>query len=253
MITVSIIGSGNLAHHLIQTFEAHKNIVLQEVFARNKTNIIAKIDKAKITSDLNNLKEVDVYIIAISDDYIADVSSQFSFENKLVVHTSGGVSISVLSDKNRKGIFYPLQSFSKNKNISFENIPICIEAENETDAKLLTALAQLISKSVYQVSSLQRKALHVAAVFANNFVNYLYQQAYEICQDNEISFEILKPLIQETAQKVIHLTPEEAQTGPAKRGNTKLIKSHEDFLSNTKQLIIYKTLTQSILEHAKKL
>ncbi len=253
MITVSIIGSGNLAHHLIQTFEAHENIVLQQVFARNKTNVIAKINRANITSDLSTLTAADVYIMAVSDDCIADVSNRFSFKNKLVVHTSGGVSMAVLNDKNRKGVFYPLQSFSKNKAISFENIPICIEAENETDAKLLTTLAQSISKSVYQVSSLQRKSLHIAAVFANNFVNHLYQQAYEICQHNEISFEILKPLIQETAQKIIHLTPQEAQTGPAKRGNTKLIKSHEDFLKDPKQLIIYKTLTQSILEHAKKL
>ena len=253
MTKVSIIGSGNVAQHLIQAFQLNSQIELVQVFARNKKSVAHLLDSDAITSDYYQLQVADVYIIAVSDDAIAKVSSQLPFENQLVVHTSGTVDLDTLDEKNRKGVFYPLQTFSKNKAVDFKTIPLCLEAENETDLKLLQKVADCISESLYEINSQQRKALHVAAVFVNNFVNHLYQIGNEICEDNQIPFDILKPLIQETANKIVTLSPKEAQTGPAKRNDLKTIAAHEQFLTDKNQATIYKLLTQSIQNNGKKL
>lgn len=257
MIKVIIIGSGNVAQHLIAAFQDSRNlgseIELVQVFSRQITNLSSLVAFDKITDDWNALAEADLYIIAVSDDAIADVSSKLPFKNRLVVHTSGSVSLNALNDNNRKGVFYPLQTFTKNKAVDFKTIPVCLESENATDFQLLDKVAKAISDKVFAINSEQRKALHVAAVFVNNFTNHLYQIGNEICQENQVPFEILKPLILETAQKIMVLSPEEAQTGPAKRNDRATIESHEAFLLNENHLKIYKTLTQSIQHNGKKL
>ena len=257
MTKVTIIGSGNVAQHLIVAFQNSQNmgteIDLIQVFSRQKESISHLLDLNKITDDLESLEEADLYIIAVSDDAIAAVSSQLPFKNRLVVHTSGSISLNALDDDNRKGVFYPLQTFTKNKDVDFKTIPICLESENATDFQLLEKVAKMISDKVFAINSEQRKALHVAAVFVNNFTNHLYQIGSEICQENQVPFEILKPLIAETAQKIMVLSPEEAQTGPAKRNDSRTIEAHEAFLSNENHLKIYKTLTQSIQHNGKKL
>lgn len=253
MIKVVIIGSGNVAHHLIQAFAKNKIVDVIQVFARQKESITPLFDSNKIISTYTDLAEADLYIIAVSDDAIASVSSKLPFKNRLVVHSSGTVSIDSLDSKNRKGIFYPLQTFTKNKAVDFRTIPICLESENETDYELLKNLAKSISNSVFEINSQQRKALHISAVFVNNFVNHLYQIGHEICIENNISFEILKPLILETANKVMSLSPAAAQTGPAKRNDTKTIEAHLGFLSNKNHATIYKILTQSIQNNGKEL
>ncbi len=257
MTKVIIIGSGNVVQHLIQAFQnkivLDSQIELVQVFARNKKSLAHLLDSNRITSDYTQLQVADVYIIAVSDDAIAEVSSQLPFENKFVVHTSGTVALEALNNKNRKGVFYPLQTFSKNKEVDFKNIPICLEAENETDLQLLKNLAHSISNSVYEISSEQRKALHVSAVFVNNFVNHLYQMGSDICEENQIPFDILKPLIQETANKIVTLSPKDAQTGPAKRNDLKTIEAHQQFLTDENQANVYRILTQSILNNGKKL
>ena len=253
MIKIVIIGSGNVANHLIEAFAKSTTVEIIQVFARQKKSVIAQFDSNKIIDNLNNLKEADLYIIAVTDDAIAKVSTQIPFKNRLVVHTSGSVSMNSLDGKNRKGIFYPLQTFSKNKAVYFSQIPICIESENETDLELLKNVAQSISANVHKINSQQRKALHVSAVFVNNFVNHFYQIGNEICVKNNVSFDILKPLILETANKVMSLSPKEAQTGPAKRNDSQTIKAHLDFISNENHTTIYKILTQSIQNNGKEL
>ena len=253
MIKVVLIGSGNVANHLIEAFAKSATVEVIQVFARQKESVTAQFDFNQIIDNFNDLKEADLYIIAVTDDAIAKVSAQIPFKNGLVAHTSGSVSINSLDDKNRKGIFYPLQTFTKNKAIDFSQIPICIESENETDFELLKNVAQSISANVHKINSQQRKALHVSAVFVNNFVNYLYQIGNEICTENNVSFDILKPLILETANKVMSLSPKEAQTGPAKRNDSQTIKAHLDFLSNENYTTIYKLLTQSIQNNGKEL
>jgi predicted short-subunit dehydrogenase-like oxidoreductase (DUF2520 family) len=252
MIKVSIIGSGNVAQHLIQAFQLNSQIELVQVVARDIKSV-AHLDSNRITSDYTQLQEADLYIIAVSDDAIAEVSSALPFKNRLVAHTSGTVALDSLNSNNRRAVFYPLQTFSKDKPIDFKSVPICLEAENETDVQILKQLAHSISNAVYEINSEQRKALHVAAVFVNNFVNYLYQMGNEICDANAIPFEILKPLIQETANKIATLSPKNAQTGPAKRNDLKTIAAHEEFLKDENQAAIYKLLTQSLQNNGKKL
>jgi len=253
MIKVSIIGSGNVAQHLIQAFQLNSQIELVQVVARDIKKVAHLLDSNRITSDYTQLQEADLYIIAVSDDAIAEVSSALPFENRLVAHTSGTVALEGLDPKNRPAVFYPLQSFSKDKPIDFKSVPICLEAENEKDVQILKQLAHSISNAVYEINSEQRKALHVAAVFVNNFVNHLYQVGNEICDANAIPFEILKPLIQETANKIVTLSPKNAQTGPAKRNDLKTIAAHEEFLKDENQAAIYKLLTQSLQNNGKKL
>jgi predicted short-subunit dehydrogenase-like oxidoreductase (DUF2520 family) len=252
MIKITIIGSGNVAQHLIDAFAKSNAVEIVQVFSRTK-NSIQNLDSSKITNDWNALAEADLYIIAVSDDVISLVSSQLPFKNRLVVHTSGSAPLTALNDKNRKGVFYPLQTFTKGKEVDFKTIPFCLETQLESDYTILEKVAQSISDRIYKIDSHQRKALHVAAVFVNNFTNYLYQLGNDICQENHVPFDILKPLILETAEKLLTLSPKEAQTGPAKRNDISTIEAHESFLSNENQSTIYKILTQSIQNHGKKL
>ncbi|MBF4516016.1 DUF2520 domain-containing protein [Flavobacterium sp. ANB] len=246
MIRITLIGSGNVAQHLIKAFTKSELIEIVQVFSRKKETLAHLLDSDKITNDFSALKESDLYIIAVSDNAIAHVSKQLLFQNKLVVHTSGTASIDTLDAKNKRGVFYPLQTFSKDKAVDFSIIPICLEAENQADYAILETVAKSISNAVYSISSEQRKALHVAAVFVNNFTNHLYQIGHEICEEHQVPFDVLKPLIQETAEKINTLNPIDAQTGPAKRGDSTTIEAHLEYLSKENQKNIYKLLTQSI-------
>ncbi|SHL67882.1 Rossmann-like and DUF2520 domain-containing protein [Flavobacterium saccharophilum] len=253
MIRITLIGSGNVAQHLIKAFTKSELVEIVQVFSRKKEKLSSLIEFEKIVSNYEDLKESDLYIIAVTDNAITEVSQQLPFNNQLVVHTSGTASIETLDDKNRKGVFYPLQTFSKNKEIDFSVIPICLEADNTFDFRVLETVAKSISKAVFPINSEQRKALHVAAVFVNNFTNHLYQIGQEICEENQVPFDILKPLIQETAEKIKTLDPVDAQTGPAKRNDSNTIEAHLEYLTNENQKNIYKILTQSIQHNGKKL
>lgn len=253
MLEIVIIGSGNVAQHLIKAFKKSRKIKVVQVFARNTEAISHLMSISQITSDYTQLKEVSLYIIAVSDNSIVEVSSKIPYTSKVVLHTSGSISISDLDAKNIRGSFYPVQTFSKNKTVDFRKIPICIEIEQETLYKVLDIIAFSISDIVYKITSEQRKALHVAAVFVNNFSNHLYQIGNDICDENQVSFAILKPLIIETANKILMLSPIDAQTGPAKRNDNQTINSHLNFLSDENQKEIYKILTKSIIDNGKKL
>jgi len=246
MIRITVIGSGNVAQHLIKAFAKSELVEILQVYARKKEALSSLIEFDKITSDFEELQESDLYIIAVSDKAIADVSKQLPFQNRIVVHTSGAASLDVLDAKNRKGVFYPLQTFSKNKDIDFSIVPLCLEAENTFDFRVLETVAKSISNAVFAINSDQRKALHVAAVFVNNFTNHLYHIGKEICGEHQVPFEILRPLIQETAEKINTLDPVDAQTGPAKRNDGNTIAAHLDYLTNENQKNIYKLITQSI-------
>jgi predicted short-subunit dehydrogenase-like oxidoreductase (DUF2520 family) len=253
MIRITIIGSGNVAQHLIKAFSASSLVEIVQAFSRKKEILSHLLNSDKIVTEYSALKEADLYIISVSDNAIAEVSSQLPFENQLVVHTSGTTSIDFLDSKNRKGVFYPLQTFSKSKAVDFSTIPICLETENQDDYKILEDAAKSISNAVFAISSEQRKALHVAAVFVNNFTNHLYQIGQEICEEHQVPFEVLRPLIQETAEKIKTLDPVDAQTGAAKRHDSVTTDAHLDFITNENQKNIYKILTQSIQHNGKKL
>lgn len=253
MIQITLIGSGNVAQHLLSSFNKSDAVEIIQVYSRKLESVSHLIPIDKITDNFDDLAEADVYIIAVSDDAIAEVSSKLPFKNRLVVHTSGSASMESLDDDNRKGVFYPLQTFTKGKEVDFKDIPICIESQFNDDYNVLKKLADSISEKVFTINSEQRRSLHVSAVFVNNFVNHLYSIGNAICDGHQVPFEILQPLIRETADKIMSLSPDDAQTGPAKRNDQTTIESHLDFLSDENHKNIYKLLTQSIQDHGKKL
>lgn len=243
MIKVVLVGTGNVSYHLQKVFSQTAAVNLIEVLPGRSdfTNILSGKNASS-----EKIKDADLFIIAVSDDAITEVSKHFRKCDKLVVHTSGSISIKNLPKEIRSGVFYPLQTFSKEREVDFKTIPICLEANNPKDLKVLKILAGIISNAVYEVNSEQRRALHLAAVFVNNFSNHLYQIGNEICIENNLSFDLLKPLIMETASKIDTLNPTEAQTGPAKRNDTGTIKKHLEQLTTENQKEIYSVLTHSI-------
>ena len=253
MISVIVLGTGNVGTHLINAFLENSSIDLLQVYSRKKSSLNFVKNRVSTTTSLNSLKAADVYIIAVSDNAISELSSHLKLENKLVVHTSGASSINVLKNNSNKGVFYPLQTFTKDINIDFKAIPICIETENKMDLILLENLASKISDNVFILNFEQRKYLHIAAVFTNNFVNHLYKIGFDICKENRIPFEILYPLIRETANKVIDNEPVTIQTGPAFRNDTQTISNHLNLLPEEKKKL-YQLLTDSIKNsHGEKL
>ncbi|WP_439128246.1 Rossmann-like and DUF2520 domain-containing protein [Polaribacter sp.] len=227
MISVAIIGNGNVATHLYNAFLKAEDVKVTQVNSRK----------------LENIQDADVTIIAVSDDAISEVSAKIT--NAFVVHTSGSFALEDLKNTTNKGVFYMLQTFSKDKKVNFSKVPFCLEASKKNDYLLLEKLAKSIGKKVYNINSEQRKKLHVAAVFVNNFTNHLYQIGNDICQENDIPFEILQPLIDETSEKIKTLSPKKAQTGPAIRNDKKTIKNHLKLLEKQQQKI-YKLITKSI-------
>lgn len=248
MINVVLLGAGNLAKRLFEVIESTEKYSIVQWYNRTITVLDSYKDRVSTTDDLRQIISADIYLIAISDDAITDFSNQLPFENKFVVHVSGGISIEALSSKNRRGVMYPLQTFSKNLEIHFEEVPVCLETDKAEDLQLLKGLASSISSSVYEIDSKQRKKLHLAAVFVNNFTNHLYKIGFDICENDGIPFTILHPLIEETFNKIKHTNPLNAQTGPAKRKDKKTMKEHLDELENfpSEYKEIYKTITASI-------
>lgn len=246
MISVVILGAGNVATHLFNAFDNSDTVTVNQWFNRNIGSLQSYKNRVDLTDDLAQLKEADLYIIAVSDDAVANLSAKLPFENRLVAHTSGTVNIHDLDKKNRRGVFYPLQTFSKSAALDFANVPICIEAIDKSDLKILKTLSTAMGSKSHKVNTNQRKSLHLAAVFVNNFTNQLYRISHEITEDEGVEFDILKPLIMETAKKVQELSPYMAQTGPARRNDKKTIKKHLELLKNEQHKAIYELLTASI-------
>jgi len=249
MIKVTLVGTGTVSKHLEQVFSKTDGVeVTQVISSRGKalSKVLQNFQKKK--KEGHEFEQSNIYIIAVSDDAILSVSEQFNKSNSLVVHTSGSVSMDTLPKGIRSGVFYPLQTFSTGKKVDFKTIPICIEAEKIEDLELLRELAKSISESVYEISSEQRKSLHLAAVFVNNFTNHIYQIGSEICEQNKVPFDILKPLILETVEKIDSLSPIDSQTGPAKRSDEKTIERHLKQLTNKTHQEVYQILTKSIKE-----
>ncbi len=249
-LEIVMIGSGRLATHLSKALLGCGHRIIQ-VFSRDANNAIVLADHL-ICGAISNLDfletNADLYIISVSDQAIEQILERFDFSRKRVVHTAGSVPLSVFNENiNDCGVIYPLQTFSKNRELNFEQVPLCIEARNENFNLFLNKLAYQISGNVWQINSETRKMLHLSGIFACNFVNHLYQMAKEIIEEKGIPFEILHQLIQETAQKAIHLGPENAQTGPALRNDIEIQKKHLDLLSSRSEFRhIYEWFSNSI-------
>ncbi len=251
-IKISIIGSGNLATQL--GFALHKEgYFISQVYSRSQKNasILSKKLKAEAITDFKKLsKDSSIYIIAVKDDAIESVAKQLKLKDQIVVHTSGSVSMDVLKKYSKNyGVFYPLQTFSKDKQSNFKVIPICIEASNNNTSTTLQYFAKSISSNVQKVNSAQRKKIHLAAVFACNFSNHMYAIAEKLLAKDKLSFDLLKPLIEETANKTINTKPSKAQTGPAIRNDKKTMDAHLKVLLKEKDLQkIYELISKSIVK-----
>ncbi|MDT0557620.1 DUF2520 domain-containing protein [Ichthyenterobacterium sp. W332] len=246
MIVVNIIGSGHVGYHLCKALVKSDLVSINQWLIRNATTKIDFSFPGDIVRSIQDLKPADITIIAVHDDAISEVSKDIPFSNSLVVHTSGSVNIHDLDRKHHRGVFYPLQSFSKSSDIHFAAVPICVEALEKTDVNLLKALAAALGSTPYKMNTEQRQTLHLSAVYVNNFVNQLYRIAHEISDAKHINFNILKPLILETAKKVQDISPYMAQTGPAIRNDKKTITRHLKLIDNDTHKAIYQLLTQSI-------
>jgi len=257
---IVLLGYGNVAQQLVRAFLQSDLVEVVQIYNRTP---LSHPPISQCTTKLSELLPADVYIIALPDDVIAEFSDKLPFENRFVVHTSGSVAMDQLSAKNRRGVFYPLQTFSKNRVVDLKTVPICLEADEKKDLGILKKLGGCISEKIVEITSEKRKKLHLAAVYLNNFTNHLYRISEEITETESLDFDLLKPLLLETAQKMDSLSPAQAQTGPAKRKDLKTIKNHLQQLTEAQEkegldpsvAQLYELFTKSILTtyHGKKL
>lgn len=232
---IIFIGSGNLATNLALAFKQLGHDILQ-VYSRTieSANALAiKLDTAA-TNDIKEIRnDADLYVFSVTDTALPTLIPQISQgkEDKVFIHTAGSMPLDVFKDQVQNyGVLYPMQTFSKMREVNFRTIPCFIEANNDKALAVISSLANELSDKVYQLTSNERKYLHLAAVFACNFANHCYALSADILNRHNIPFEIMLPLIDETALKVHALSPIEAQTGPAVRYDENVMQKHLDLL-----------------------
>lgn len=251
---VSLIGSGNLATNLgIKLFDS--DIQISAVYSRNIENsrqLASQIGSIPINHIKNLPQESDLYILAVSDEAIKPIAGEINryHGSRLpLVHTSGTVSLSAVEDYfPLSGVLYFLQSFTRSRRIEFNGIPCFITTNNGEIKENLVEIAKNLTGNVKIINDEKRKILHLAAVFCNNFVNNLYSVSKKIMADEDLPFEDLYPLINETATRITQgEEPENCQTGPAKRNETIIIREHLKYLeAYPKVRTIYEAITKNI-------
>ena len=255
-LRIDFIGAGNLAWSLAPALE-NGGASVKNIYSRNVANaqkLVGKLYEGQVKTDLDfSESDADIILIAISDDAIEEVAKELILpEDIIIAHTSGSIplaSLGYLASPNI-GVFYPLQSFTKNQQVDFDNIPFLIEGETQLTKDRLRILAKKISKNVSIISSSQRQQLHLAAVFANNFTNWILSQSADILESNNLDLALLKPLIEKSIENAIELGPKNIQTGPAKRGDFEVLDKHMDLLSDQpEKQDIYKLITQQIVNY----
>jgi predicted short-subunit dehydrogenase-like oxidoreductase (DUF2520 family) len=232
-MNIILIGSGNVAHHIGQALAREHNIT--QVFSRSPANAqsLAHALNADAVSSMNEIKkDADLYLISVSDDAIRNIAAELPSVKGIVAHTSGTTTMDVLNRFENYGVLYPFQTFSKERKIYFNNIPVLIEGSSSDVISNLRQTANSISDNIFEIDSGQRAMLHLSAVFSSNFVNHFYAIAKDILDKAGLPFEILHPLIIETASKATKIDPLTAQTGPAVRNDTEIINKHVEILNN---------------------
>ena len=250
---IVLIGAGNLATHLGKALHAAGHDMVQ-VFSRTmqSAETLASLLDAEPLTDIAQVRDdADVYIFSVKDSALEQLVSQLcGGEKKVLLHTAGSMPMSVFRGKAlHYGVLYPMQTFSKQREVDFSIIPCFIEANDEFALKQIEGLAGQISHRVFQLSSEDRKYLHLSAVFACNFANHCYAASQELLQQHGIPFDVMLPLIDETAAKVHGMTPKEAQTGPAVRYDENVIGKQIQLLENQPYFQkIYDCMSKSIHE-----
>lgn len=253
MYKIVLLGAGNVAWHLAQHLEQVGHRIIK-VYSRHLVNakvLCQQLYEAEPTQnlDFSDRSQADLFLLCVSDNAMPEVLAALKLPaNATLAHTSGTQPLQLLSGKAENiAVFYPLQTFTKSKNVNFRTVPLCIEASNQHTLDFIGDIATNLSKEVYVLDTAQRQVLHLAAVIACNFSNHLFAIAQEILKDKDIDFEMLFPLINETVQKAMQLPPKEAQTGPAKRGDTQTMNKHLTLLENyPRYKKIYEMISDSI-------
>lgn len=251
-LNICFIGAGNLATHLSVALQKEGHKVIQ-VYSKTTESALKLANNlgAEFTTSTNEISsDADLYIVALKDSAVDEVLSKVNFQNNFVIHCSGSLPISILKKYSENiGVLYPLQTFSKNRAIEFNNIPVFVEANSAINENKLLEIARSISNEVSVLNSAKRKSLHISAVFACNFVNHMYSLADESLGASNISFDVLKPLILETAQKVQEYKPKDVQTGPAVRFDENIINDHLNQLKDFPDYQeLYNSISKSIFE-----
>lgn len=244
--SIGIVGYGNVATQLAKAFIEGK-LPLHFIAGRDEDQAKSLANTLGIDSySINEIpKTVDLLILAISDDAIKEINIDLP-NTTLVCHTSGSKPVSDIKHSKR-GVFYALQTFTKEKQVEWNNLPFLIEAEIKDDEQRLISLAKEFTNDARTMNSTQRKTLHLSAVISCNFTNFLWIQAEKLCKENNIEFSLLLPLIKETSSKIENYSPRDIQTGPAKRKDQNTIKEHIDLLNNHSELAqLYTTLSKMI-------
>ena len=226
MIKVVLLGAGNVGTHLFRALMAAENISLLQWYNRSSAALQEGEGKVETTTAIDELVEADLYLLSVSDAHLAALCKALGERQSLVAHTAGSIPMELLEQHKNHGVFYPLQTFSKQKSVDFQQIPLCLEANTANNLALLKQVASALGGPIHFIDSTQRKALHIAAVFVNNFVNYLYTVGAQLCEEHQVPFSVLQPLIAETADKIKTLPPQQAQTGPAVRGDQLVLNEH---------------------------
>lgn len=248
-----IIGAGKLAWHLGPALKKAGYRIVQ-IYSRTLSSAAAfglHMDVPWIT-DINLLQEdAELVFFCISDRALEDLLPQIVLKDAFMIHTAGSVPADVFENRTSDfGVLYPLMTFTKTRPIDFRTVPVCIEANNKENENRLKNLAEKISNNVSVVNFENRKIMHMAAIFACNFTNHMYRAAYDILSQHEFDFNMLKPLIIETAKKVLEMSPHEAQTGPASRHDKNILSTHQLMLQDQPEWQkIYTFVSDSIYQH----
>lgn len=252
---IVFVGAGNLATNLAKALY-RKGFRIMQVYSRTEESArtLAETVEATYTTDLQQLVDnAQLYIISLKDAAFVELLPQITSRatDALFVHTAGSIPMSLWEGyAKRYGVFYPMQTFSKQREVNFREIPFFIEAASTDDTEMLKTIAATLSDKVYEATSEQRKSLHLAAVFTCNFTNHMYALAADLLEKYDLPFDVMLPLIDETARKVHELSPRDAQTGPAMRYDENVIRKHLAMLDDDSALQdIYKLISKSIHEH----
>jgi predicted short-subunit dehydrogenase-like oxidoreductase (DUF2520 family) len=253
--TISIIGAGCVGTFLAKKLHAG-GFVIDQIMSKQKEHgpaLAAEVNAELIEEDFNLLKHnSDLYIVAVKDDVLMEIRRKIPHMDKIIVHTSGSVPMDVFKKSSPHfGVLYPLQTIIKERDLDISIIPFFITASNRETTDVLKNFASLFTNFVQEITDEKRSILHLAAVFASNFVNYQLKIAKDILEKENLAYEILKPLVEETISKAFDIDPVKAQTGPAKRGDCNIVDKHKALLKNPDQLELYTLLSEIIKQEYK--
>lgn len=250
--SIVFIGAGNLATNLAKELY-YKGFRIAQIYSRTveAAQVLAQTVETEYTTDLSTvINNARLYIVSLKDTAFVELLPEIILgkEKGLWVHTAGSIPMNVWEGQiERYGVFYPMQTFSKQRKVDFSDIPIFVESNSAEDTRFLKDIAAVLSERVYEATSEQRKSLHLAAVFTCNFTNHMYTLAADLLEKYELPFEVMLPLIDETARKVHELNPHLAQTGPAIRYDKNVINNHLQMLVDEPQIQeLYRLISESI-------